>query len=281
MILTTAHLNNTDFLNRDFSFSVNDANRHGAIINYGNIETNGPVALLASGVENHGVIVSNLGDVHLAAGGGYAVDLSGNGLFSVAVSGDLVAKARDKDGKELEHAIHNSGQIIAKNGAAIISAKAANNVIDNLLNVDGMVSAKSAHVDGGKIVLNSHSGKTAVGGTLTVSSNNGDAGRIEILGDEIILKDGAVVEANGQNGGQIYIGGSDKGQGPLPNSQKVFIEDGAAIYARGLADHQSGRIILWADQYLYMGGLVDTSIGLDGFIETSSKQDFKIPGIIK
>ena len=280
MILTTASLNKHDFINRNFSFSVDDANRYGAIINYGNIETDGPVALLASGIENHGVIISHLGDVNLAAGGGYVVDLSGQGLFSVQITGDLVAKARDKDGKALKHAIHNSGQVIAKNGAAIISAKAANNVIDNLLNVNGMVRANSAHMDGGKIVLNSHNGHTVVGGELTVSSDNGPAGTIEILGDEIIIKDTARVLADGKSGGEIYVGGSDKGQGPLPNSKKVKVEDGALISAKGHENQQSGKIILWADDYLEMSGNLDTSVGLDGFIETSSKKDFMINGHI-
>ena len=272
MILTTASLNKHDFINRNFSFSVDDANRYGAIINYGNIETDGPVALLASGIENYGVIISHFGDVNLAAGGGYVVDLSGQGLFSVQITGDLVAKARDKDGKALKHAIHNSGQVIAKNGAAIISAKAANNVIDNLLNVNGMVRAKSAHMDGGKIVLNSHNGHTVIGGELTVSSDNGPAGTIEILGDEIIIKDTARVLADGKSGGEIYVGGSDKGQGPLPNSKKVKVEDGALISAKGHENQQSGKIILWADDYLEMSGKLDTSVGLDGFIETSSKK---------
>ena len=280
MIPTTASLNKHDFINRNFSFSVDDANRYGAIINYGNIETDGPVALLASGIENHGVIISHLGDVNLAAGGGYVVDLSGQGLFSVQITGDLVAKARDKDGKALKHAIHNSGQVIAKNGAAIISAKAANNVIDNLLNVNGMVRANSAHMDGGKIVLNSHNGHTVIGGELTVSSDNGSAGTIEILGDEIIIKDTARVLADGKSGGEIYVGGSDKGQGPLPNSKKVKVEDGALISAKGHENQQSGKIILWADDYLEMSGKLDTSVGLDGFIETSSKKDFMIDGEI-
>ena len=280
MILTTASLNKHDFINRNFSFSVDDANRYGAIINYGNIETDGPVALLASGIENHGVIISHLGDVNLAAGGGYAVDLSGQGLFSVQITGGLVAKARDKDGKALKHAIHNSGQVIAKNGAAIISAKAANNVIDNLLNVNGMVRAKSAHMDGGKIVLNSHNGNTVVGGELTVSSDNGSAGTIEILGDEIIIKNGARILADGKSGGEIYVGGSDKGQGPLPNSKKVKVEDGALISAKGHENHQSGKIILWGDDYFELSGKLDTSVGLDGFIETSSKKNFMLNGII-
>ena len=132
MILTTASLNNEQFLNKDFVFTADAISQQSSIINFGMIETEGPVALMASGIENHGVIVSNLGNVDLAAGGGYRVDLSGRGLFSVSITDELVTKAKDQHGKELKNAIYNSGKIIAKNGAAIISAKAAENVFDTL-----------------------------------------------------------------------------------------------------------------------------------------------------
>ena len=73
------------------------------------------------------------------------------------------------------------GSIEAEGGVVNITAKAAKNAVDNLINNEGIITASSATVQGGKIILNggdkgtiNNSGliETSAGGSIEVSGGS-------------------------------------------------------------------------------------------------------------
>lgn len=161
----------------------------------------GLAAFVSPFVSNAGVINAKMGTVAIGAGETVTLDLYGDGLVELAVDG------------ELEDAlIENTGTISAEGGSVQISARAAKEAVDNIINVDGVVTASSASVQGGKIVLSGgNSGTVSVKGKVDASGEGG--GEIDVTGENIQIADTAELKADGgQNGdgGDIEIIASDK-----------------------------------------------------------------------
>lgn len=161
----------------------------------------GLAAFVSPFVSNAGVINAKMGTVAIGAGETVTLDLYGDGLVELAVDG------------ELEDAlIENTGTISAEGGSVQISARAAKDAVDNVINVDGIVTASSASVQGGKIVLSGgNSGKVTVSGTVDASGEG--AGSIDVTGENIEIADTAELTANGGtngDGGDIKVIAADK-----------------------------------------------------------------------
>ena len=78
----------------------------------------------------------------MASGKKVTLDLYGDGLIEVTVNGKLS-----------DALIENKGRILAEGGNIQITAKAAKATLDNIVNNEGIISASSATVQGGKIIL--------------------------------------------------------------------------------------------------------------------------------
>ncbi|MGH1375146.1 MAG: right-handed parallel beta-helix repeat-containing protein [Alphaproteobacteria bacterium] len=145
------------------------------IANGGEIVLDGTITVAEAGlaafvspfVTNSGVINAKLGNVVMASGKKVTLDMYGDGLVEVTVKGELN-----------DALLSNEGSINAEGGTVQITAKAAKDTIDNVINNTGIITASSATVSGGKIILsggkngtvnNSGSIETSAGGSVDIS----------------------------------------------------------------------------------------------------------------
>ncbi|MDD4616622.1 MAG: filamentous hemagglutinin N-terminal domain-containing protein [Alphaproteobacteria bacterium] len=165
---------------------------------------NGLVAMIAPNIKNDGAITAYMGRVEMGAGDSatLAVDPYGDGLINLAASEDL-----------LNRSIENNGIISADGGAVKMSVATVKNVVDGLININGVVEADTVDSSTGKIILSADTvgiGTTGSSGALLArgdTANNEVGGSITIEGKEVYLCCG-YVDARGKKmagTGQITI----------------------------------------------------------------------------
>jgi hypothetical protein len=160
-----------------------------------------------------------------------------------------------------------------------MTARAARDVINNVINVTGIVEARSARIENGEIVIDGgENGTTVVAGRLDVSGNEADAkgGNVTVLGGRVELAAGTDIRASGEaGGGTVLAGGGQRGQGTAYNAQTLYMDAAAAIDASATLNGDGGKVVLWADDTTRMEGTITarggTIAGDGGFVETSGK----------
>ncbi|HWJ68792.1 MAG TPA: filamentous hemagglutinin N-terminal domain-containing protein [Sphingobium sp.] len=220
----------------------------GAIVNNGTIITSGGYAVLAGGqVANSGLIEASLGQIAMGAGRNFTLDLVGDKLLSFAVTTPLdVMPAHGA-------ALDNSGTLRANGGRVLLTARAAADVVDNVINTAGLVQAQSARFVHGEIVLDGGpAGTVRVDGMLDVSGTQAGqtGGTAAVLGDTIILGDTARIHAQGTSGGgHIFVGGGWQGETLYgrPSAVRVAAAAGAVLDASALDSGHGGTVVLWSD----------------------------------
>lgn len=224
LVASTANINVDRFMAGDTRLDLLGAGG-GSVVNEGQITVRegGLAAFVAPHVRNNGTIRAKVGKVAMAAGETFTLDLAGDRLIEIGLGADG-AKAEQL------------GQVVAEGGVIEISAKAATQVVDSIVNVEGITSAASATVAGGEIILGG--GEVNVAGTLDASGATG-GGSISIDGETITTESAAVLKADATDNG-----------------------DGGSIiaYADGHGDY--------AGSFSAKGG---ANGGDGGFVETSGK----------
>jgi filamentous hemagglutinin family protein len=224
LVASTANINVDRFMAGDTRLDLLGAGG-GSVVNEGQITVRegGLAAFVAPHVRNNGTIRAKVGKVAMAAGETFTLDLAGDRLIEIGLGADG-AKAEQL------------GQVVAEGGVIEISAKAATQVVDSIVNVEGITSAASATVAGGEIILGG--GEVNVAGTLDASGATG-GGSISIDGETITTESSAVLKADATDNG-----------------------DGGSIiaYADGHGDY--------AGSFSAKGG---ANGGDGGFVETSGK----------
>ncbi|MCB9988330.1 MAG: right-handed parallel beta-helix repeat-containing protein [Rhodospirillales bacterium] len=168
----------------------------GSIINEGtiNVAEAGLAAFVSPLVSNRGVINARLGKVAFAAGETVTVDLYGDGLMEVAVDGELA-----------DALLQNSGEINAEGGVVTMTVSAAKDIVDNVINMEGVVDVSSVEVKGGKIILSGgNKGTVSVAGKMDASGTEG--GEISVNGQNVDIADTAEINADGTLGDIRLIG---------------------------------------------------------------------------
>ena len=149
---------------------------YGAVINQGSISvSNGGFAILAAPyVQNTGFIKADLGTIALAGTNQFTLDLSGTGLINFVVPAGAVEQIVS-DGKAV--GVDNSGTLQARSGQVVISANVASEVINAVVNLNGVVDADAFAPNGqGGAVLVSAAGDINVGGQVTARGDGAGAG---------------------------------------------------------------------------------------------------------
>jgi len=279
IIASTADIRDQDFLNGNYTFSQPSPSS-GAIVNEGRIvaRDNGLVALLGNGVVNNGYIEANVGKVVLASGETFTLSFSGDNLINFSVDTPSSRQAVDKDGKPLRNGVQNTGSIIANGGKVMVAAKSAKGVLDNVINMEGVVQAKSVAQQNGEIILGGDptQGVVRVAGKLITSgkSSKQTGGKITITGKQILIDADAEIDASGDvGGGDIHIGGNYQGKGPLPNATALVVMPSAKITTDALTNGNGGELILWSNEVTKVYGSLSAKggsiSGNGGLIETS------------
>ena len=281
LVATTIDIDDRDFLEGRLRFGQS-RNLGGTVVNRGQVTAaeGGLVALVAPGVENSGLIHARLGRVALASGNSFTLDLHGDNLVQLAIDDSVAERLFAPDGTRLKALVGNSGSIVADGGTVILTAaSAAKDVVDNVINVDGIVEARSAVKRNGQIVLQGMGdGIVRVSGTLN-ASGRGDGetgGKVKVLGEKVGVVGNARIDASGDvGGGEVLLGGNFQGAGPERSADYTTIGRGAAIHADAITGGDGGRVIVWSDRVTRFFGTISarggTGSGNGGFAEVSGK----------
>ncbi|MCU0922461.1 MAG: hypothetical protein MUF16_19405, partial [Burkholderiaceae bacterium] len=209
--------------------------------------------LLLGGAEvrNEGLIDAVDGQVMLAAG--RSIELADSGTPNIALRVSAPA------GQALNLGTLSAGRV---------DLQAA------MVNQQGLVRAQGLGSEGGRIVLQAGERLELGAGSLTQAGAD-RGGRIELLGRQVGVLDGATVSASApRGGGEIFVGGGLQGRdATLPNAEAVYIGPAARLEADASAQGDGGRIIVWSDRATRAYGSFSARggpLGGDGgFVETS------------
>jgi len=287
LLASTTNIKNDKFMAGRYEFDqVMD--RGGRIVNYGEISVaeGGLVALVAPGVENHGVIKARLGRVALASGNRFTLDLYGDQLVSLAVDDSVVELLTDVEGKPAKALVEQSGEIQADGGEVLLTASAAKTVVDNVINMSGVIRARSVVEQNGEIVLlGGDEGGVRVAGQLDASGRDQGqtGGTVQVLGDKVELAVAARIDVSGDaGGGTALVGGDFKGQGEVPTATQTTVASSARIVADALSEGDGGKVIVWADERTRYDGKISAAGGAasgdGGLVEVSGKKQLIFRG---
>jgi filamentous hemagglutinin family protein len=254
-LATTSDIKNEDFMAGRFNFQI-PGRPDASIVNMGTITaTNGGfAALVAPGVRNSGTITATLGTVTLAAGNTFSLDFYGDKLVTLGVGDQIAGQVKDvATGQTLKSLVTNEGKLKANGGRVELTAAAARQVVDSVINTSGVIEANSVGTKGGQIVLSAatgapaKSGSTTRGGASTATANTLPPQKVEVSGTlsaagkdkgtkggtiivtgEHIEVAGATIDASGADGGgKVMIGGDWGGGKPdksLVTNQSAQLE---------------------------------------------------------
>lgn len=307
LLATTSDISNQNFISGHYHF-LQPLDKGTSVINQGHIKVkdSGIAALVAPAVHNSGVIEANLGSVVLASGTEFTVDLYGDNLIHFALNQPKLLAASsgsgsnlfDTDGNPLKDAVTNSGQIIANGGKILLTTAAAKQVVESLINMNGVVQANSVIKQGGKVILQGNSavkegdkfiwqgkgeneGLVKVTGKIEARGEKGEkGGQVTITGKRVGLffeelgKQGAIIDVSGtEGGGKVLVGGDFQGKGSLPWAEAVVMQKGSQIAADALNKGDGGTAVLWSESCTRFYGDISArggkSGGNGGRIETS------------
>ncbi len=252
-----------------------DASR-GEVRNEGSLVTTegGHVVLVAPQVINTGSIATPGGTTALVAGSAVTIDPTGAGLLTISVPAAAV-NAR----------LEQSGSITADGGAVRLAVATADAALGTVMQVGGVVRARSIEQRGGEIVLaGGDSGVVRVDGTLDAAG--GDAatgGVVKVLGERVALLGQARIDASGgQGGGTVLVGGNYQGRGAEPNARDTYVGAGVVIDASSTRRGDGGTAVVWSDHATAYAGRITARGGAEGgsggLVEVSGKQTLAFDG---
>jgi filamentous hemagglutinin family protein len=276
MVASSSDIANDRFMAGDDRFDI-PGRPDAAIVNQGTITVAdaGLSAFVAPSVVNDGLIQARLGKVQLASGDAFTLDLYGDGLVALEAGPTITSQLAS-----------NSGVISASGGKVLLTAAAAQDVVNSLINMDGIISATSIGEVSGEIVIFAEGSNAVAGndpakkgqkqGTSTVllsgvldasGRNRGEkGGRITVTGDNVALLAGTIIDASGDTGlagttagkavsayrdgsagGDIRIGGDYLGQGDTPAARNLYVDPGVLVLNDAVYTGDAGRTIFWSD----------------------------------
>ncbi|MCL6282723.1 filamentous hemagglutinin N-terminal domain-containing protein [Ruegeria sp. 2012CJ41-6] len=289
-VASTLAIRDDDFMAGRYRFEGNGASA--GVENAGLIQSvpGGYAALIGGKVKNSGVIRVPLGKVGLGAGEQVTLDFTGDGFLQVAVpsNGD----------DTMDALVENSGVIEANGGQVQLLAASARDAARQVVNMSGVIEARSVSGRNGAVVLGGSGGGVRVSGRIDTSADvvlvetsprpvarPVQGGDITITGEAIALA-GATLDASGAgagDGGLIRVGGDFEGKGNLQRAVTTFVDAATRINADGGASGSGGRIAVWSDIFTEFNGTISARggdlAGDGGFVEVSGKDDMRYRGL--
>ena len=303
LLATTHDIANADFMAGRYNFLIS-GNPNASIVNLGTLtaQSGGFAALVAPGVRNSGTITATLGKVSLASGSGFTLDFYGDRLITLGVGNSIAANVKDvATGQPLSSLVSNDGKLSANGGRVELTAAAARQVVNSVINNKGVIEANSIGSRNGMIVLSAAtaSSKSAgsptqtvnVSGTLSAAGTTPGTtgGTIQVTGENIAVT-GAAIDASGAaGGGKVLIGGDAGGgnQNPaaasipqaqlepyaVPTASTVTVDAATTINASATGAGDGGKVVVWSDGATSFNGTILATGGVlggnGGFVETS------------
>jgi hypothetical protein len=200
LVVSTGRLMSTDDELDAGMVEILNNETDGSIVNEGSITVaeGGLAGFVSPSVINSGIIQARMGTVALASGETATLDLYGDGLFEVAVDGELANSL-----------IENSGSIEAQGGKVTLTAAAAKDVVDNIINMDGIIDVSSTTGDAGNISITGGNINLASTAALSADSATGAAGDVIVFADGSLEANGKLSAIGSQGTGFIETSGKD------------------------------------------------------------------------
>ncbi|HET8995383.1 MAG TPA: filamentous hemagglutinin N-terminal domain-containing protein, partial [Acetobacteraceae bacterium] len=201
----------------------------------------GLAALVAPQVANSGVISARLGHVVLAGARTATLDLYGDGLVAIDVTGQVRQVPLGPDGKPVTALVTNTGIVRADGGTVQLTAQAADGIVQTLVEAGGRIQADSAGSRTGTIVLSGLGGAIRISGQLDARGRAPDSAGGRIVADtngDVLVGSSARIDASGSTGGGMIVLGTTLARaasGPAVAStltaRRTRIDAGAKIAA--------------------------------------------------
>jgi len=290
LVVSTLPMLDADFLAGRYHFESGTGDSQALLRNEGSLRSasGGQIVLLGARVENTGDIEAG----QIALAGASSVDLVDTGLPNLTV------RVKVPSGQSLGQ-ILNQGSLSAPGGSVSLEAALVNQqgfiradtlghdtqgrIVLRATDSLSLGAASQTRADGetgGSITLDAGTaGTLLVQGQVSAKGSAGQGGTIKLLGRDVGLLDAAQVDASGQSGGTVLMGGGLHGQDALtPNSQAIYLGPDALVSANGASD--GGQIVLWseASSRIYGSLSAQGGAGHGGFVETSSKGVLDVGG---
>ncbi|HKA73190.1 MAG TPA: GLUG motif-containing protein, partial [Xanthobacteraceae bacterium] len=313
-LATTSDIKNSDFMAGRYNFNI-PGRPDASIVNHGTITAtnSGFAALVAPGVRNTGTITATMGTVALASGNSFTLDFYGDKLITLEVGDAIGAQVRDvQTGLPLKSLVENSGKLSANGGRVELTAAAARQVVDSVINNKGVVEANAIGQRGGTIRLSAATAATKgagapkqtikISGTLSAAGKDKgkSGGKVVVTGEDIQLKAAKVDVSGPAGGGTALIGGDWGGGNPntsltahpraklenekIANASTVTIDSGSVIDASATQNGTGGKVVVWSDVATSFAGLINARGGAEGgdggFVEVSGKQKLDYKGLV-
>ena len=272
VLLSTIGTSDQDFMAGNYAFNT-PGHSDAAIVNHGHVvaTSGGSVVMVAPQVRNDGLVEADLGTVVLAGAKAFTVDFAGDALLKFAIT-----KPVDAVPVGTKSLVTNTGTVAASGGTVLMTAQAAQGVLDNVINTSGIVEATSVKAVDGKIILSASGGGTEVSGTLDASGKGSGetGGTVKVLGDTVTLSSGTLIDARGDaGGGTVLVGGDFHGKGPDPNAKTTTVAKDVVIDASAVSHGNGGNVAVWSDGATDFAGSIlargGAWSGNGGFVETS------------
>jgi filamentous hemagglutinin family protein len=289
VMVSAAGISNQNFMAGRMAFDQ-PARANARIDNAGSITVKqaGLAALVAPQVVNSGTITAQLGHVVLAGAKTATLDLYGDGLLSLDVTDQVKEAPAGPDGKPVTALVTNTGVVVADGGTVQLTARAADGIVQNLVQAGGKIRAatiggKTGGDQTGTIALNGVGGSIVVSGQLSAPGRApGTAGgNIEVVSDgNVILASTARIGASGQTGGGTVAIGTTlarakggPGVAATQTAKSVVVQQGATIAADAKSSGSGGRVAALSAGTTQMNGAISAKGGLKGgnggFVEVS------------
>jgi hypothetical protein len=196
----------------------------------------GTVVLAGPSVSNPGTIVANGGRVGMVAANAVSVDVEGDGLLFFQTSAT-----------EAKNRLQQLGRIQADGGSIEMRAAARGAFADTVLNMTGIVQAKTIGTREGRIVIDGGGeGIVALSGKVDASglATGERGGSVTVEGQRVLLDNGSIVDASGSaGGGAIRIGGDFHGTNPvIRNAEATVVEPGAVLRSDAVDQGHGGTV---------------------------------------
>ncbi|OOZ40077.1 hypothetical protein BOW53_08970, partial [Solemya pervernicosa gill symbiont] len=286
LVATTANIGNSDFMAGNLDFNQPGV-ASGAVVNLGTITAaeGGLVALVAPQVENSGTITARLGRVALAAGERFTIDLYGDQLINFAVDEQQLAQLFDAEGQPITARVDQSGLVEVAGGEALfMSAASGKGVLDQLINISGVVRADTVEQHGGRIVLLGRGGSVTVAGELSArgTQSGQSGGAIDVRGEHVFIAAESELDVSGSAGGGVMHLGGDYQGGDGYRATTTTVSEGSRLRADGTDRGDGGEVVVWADGVTDFSGSISARGGSEsgngGEVEVSGKQQLSFRG---
>ena len=255
VMVSAANITNQNFMAGRLTFDQAGRNPNARIDNRGSITVReaGLAALVAPQVANSGVITARLGHVVLAGAKTATLDLYGDGLLSLDVSNQVTQAPVGADGKAATALVTNTGVIVADGGTVQLTARAADGLVQTLVQAGGTIQAASVGARTGVVALSGVGGSVVVEGQLSApgSAPGTTGGAVQVVADhDVTVAASARIDASGQAGGGVVAIGTtlnrarDTKAAAAMTAANTTIQAGARVSANAAGKGDGGRVVV-------------------------------------